>query len=158
MWEDDIKMDLTGTEQTAWTEIIWLWTGISGRLLWTWQCTPKFHKKQQNSQQDKQPSVSHRGSLSWSSLIKELLFLFSFFLLRFSFSFRNSPQWAMASSFMRFLYHTRRTIVSRTPQDKWSARHRDLYLATCNTHDRYPRPWWDSNPQSQHASSRRPTP
>ena len=47
----------------------------------------------------------------------------------------NSPQWAMASSFPRFLDHTqRRTTVGRTPLDKWSARHRDLYLITHNTH------------------------
>jgi len=32
MWEDNIKMDLKGTEQTTWTGIIWLWAGISDRL------------------------------------------------------------------------------------------------------------------------------
>jgi hypothetical protein len=38
------------------------------------------------------------------------------------------PQWAMASSFTRFLDHTqRRTTVGRTPLDEWSARRRDLY-------------------------------
>ena len=32
---------------------------------------------------------------------------------------RNSPQWAMASSFMKFLDHTqRRTTVGRTPLDE----------------------------------------
>jgi len=42
---------------------------------------------------------------------------------------RDSPQWARASSFMRLLDHTRRcTTVSRTPLDEWSAHHRDLYL------------------------------
>ena len=47
------------------------------------------------------------------------------------------PQWAMASSFTRFLDHTqRRTTVGRTPLDEWSARHRDLYLTTHNTHNR----------------------
>ena len=36
-----------------------------------------------------------------------------------------------------FLDHTRRrTTVSRTPLDKWSARRRDLYLTTHNTHNR----------------------
>ena len=50
---------------------------------------------------------------------------------------RNSPQWAMASSFLRFLDHTQRcTTVGRTPLDKWSARRRDLYLTTHNTHNR----------------------
>ena len=32
----------------------------------------------------------------------------------------------------------RRTTVGRTPLDEWSARHRDLYLTTHNTHKRKP--------------------
>ena len=48
-----------------------------------------------------------------------------------------APQWAMASSFTRFLYQTQRcTTVGRTPLDEWSARRRDLYLTTHNTHNR----------------------
>jgi len=36
---------------------------------------------------------------------------------------RDSPQWARASSYTRFLDHTqRRTAVGRTPLDEWSAR------------------------------------
>jgi len=43
----------------------------------------------------------------------------------------------MASSFTRFLDHTqRRTTVGRLPLDEWSARRRDLYLTTHNTHNR----------------------
>jgi len=43
----------------------------------------------------------------------------------------------MASSFLRFLDHTQRRItVGRTPLDEWSARLRDLYLTTHNTHNR----------------------
>jgi len=39
--------------------------------------------------------------------------------------------------FTRFLDHTqRRTTVGRTPLDEWSARRRDLYLTTHNTHNR----------------------
>ena len=39
--------------------------------------------------------------------------------------------------FLRFLDHTqRRTTVSRTPLDEWSARRTDLYLTTHNTHNR----------------------
>ena len=50
---------------------------------------------------------------------------------------RDSPQWARASSFTRFLDHTqRRTTVGRTPLDEWSVRRRDLYLTTQNTHNR----------------------
>ena len=50
---------------------------------------------------------------------------------------RDSPQWTMASSVTKFLDHTqRRTTVSRTPLVEWSARRRDLYLTTHNTHNR----------------------
>jgi len=49
----------------------------------------------------------------------------------------DSSQWAMTSSFTRFLDHTQwRTTVGRTPLDEWSARRRDLYLVTHNTHNR----------------------
>jgi len=63
-------------------------------------------------------------------------------------------------SFKRLLNRTqRRTTVCRTPLDEWSARRRDLYLTTHNTHkDKHPCPRCDSNPQSQQASVRRPTP
>jgi hypothetical protein len=77
---------------------------------------------------------------------------FSFFL------WRNSPQWARASSFLRFLDHIQRTTVGRTPLDEWSAHRKDLYLTTHNIHNRHPCPRRDSNPQSQQASGRRPTP
>jgi len=73
----------------------------------------------------------------------------------------SAPQWARSSSFTRFLDHTqRRTTVGRTPLDEWSDRHRDLYLTTHTTltTDRHPCPRWDSNPLSQQASGRRPTP
>ena len=43
----------------------------------------------------------------------------------------------MTSSFTRFLDYTQWHItVSRTPLDEWSARRRDLYLTTHNTHNR----------------------
>ena len=55
----------------------------------------------------------------------------------FFFLWRCGPTRAMASSFMRFLDHTQRRItVGRTPLDEWSARRRDLYLTTHNTHNR----------------------
>ena len=72
--------------------------------------------------------------------------LLLFFLLR-----RCDPTQVMASSFLRFIDHTqRRTTVGRTPLDEWSARRRDFYLTTHNTHN-----WqismsrWDSNQRSQ---------
>jgi len=50
---------------------------------------------------------------------------------------RHSPQWARASSFTRLLDYTqRRTTIGRTTLDEWSARRRDLYLTTHNTHNR----------------------
>ena len=55
-----------------------------------------------------------------------------FFLL-----WRCDPTRVMASSFLMFLDHTQwRTTVGRTPLDEWSARRRDLYLTTHNTHNR----------------------
>jgi hypothetical protein len=50
---------------------------------------------------------------------------------------RCNPTRVMASSFLRFLDHTkRRTTVGRTPLDEWSARRRDLYLKTHHIHNR----------------------
>ena len=75
------------------------------------------------------------------------------------FLWRCDPTRVMASSFLRILDHTqRRTTVGRTPLDEWSACRRDLYLTTHNTHNKHPCPGWDSNPRSQQASGRRPTP
>ena len=55
---------------------------------------------------------------------------------------RDSPQWARASSFTGFLDHTRRATVGRTPLHEWSARRKDLYLSTHNTHNRQTsKPW-----------------
>ena len=53
------------------------------------------------------------------------------------FFWRCDPTRVMASSFLRFLDHTQRpTTIGRTPLDEWSARRRDLYLTTHNTHNR----------------------
>jgi hypothetical protein len=50
---------------------------------------------------------------------------------------RCDPTRVMVFSFLMFLDHTRRrTTVGRTPLDEWSARRRDLYLRTHNTHNR----------------------
>ena len=51
----------------------------------------------------------------------------------------NSPQWAMASSFTKFLDHTqRRTTVGRTPLDELSAQRSDFYLTAHNIQKRQP--------------------
>ena len=61
----------------------------------------------------------------------QYIYIYLFFL------WRCGPTRAMASSITRFLDHTqRRTTVGRTPLDERSARRRDLYLTTHNTHDR----------------------
>jgi len=64
---------------------------------------------------------------------------------------RCDPTRAMASLFLRILDHTQRRItVGRTPLDEWSARRRDLYLTTHNTHNRQISMLrWDWNPRSQ---------
>ena len=69
------------------------------------------------------PHVTRSLSLSLS--------LFFFFMAR-------QPPVGLASSFwMTFLDHTqRRTTFGRTPLDEWSARRRDPYLTTHNTHNR----------------------
>jgi len=55
----------------------------------------------------------------------------------------TAPQGARASSFTRFLDHTQwRTTVDRIPLDEWSARRRDLYLTTHNTHNRQTSMTW----------------
>jgi len=55
----------------------------------------------------------------------------------FFFLWRCDPTRVLASSFTRFLDHTqRRNTVGSTPLDEWSARRRDLYLTTHNTHNR----------------------
>jgi hypothetical protein len=62
-------------------------------------------------------------------------------ILQFSLMWGCDPTRVMAASFLMFLDHTqRRSTVGRTPLDKWSARRRDLYLTTHNTHDRHPCP------------------
>jgi hypothetical protein len=61
------------------------------------------------------------------------LLFFCFFLL-----WRCDPARVMASSFTRFLDHItqRRTTIGRTLLDEGSARRRDLYMTTHNTHNR----------------------
>jgi hypothetical protein len=53
------------------------------------------------------------------------------------FGVTSPSQWARTSSFTRFLDHTQRhTKIGKTPLCEWSARCRDLYLTTHNTHNR----------------------
>ena len=89
------------------------------------------------------------SEINWHSL------LFWYFVC----FWHNSPQWAMASSFTRFLDHTRRITVGRTSLDEWSARRRDLYLKSHNTHNRRTSmPPVGFEPTVSAASGCRPTP
>jgi len=75
--------------------------------------------------------ILHRGPALVTNMLLHFVCLFVFW--------SDSPQWARASSFTRFLDHTQgRTIVGRTPLEEWSARRRDLYLTTTLTTDRHP--------------------
>jgi hypothetical protein len=57
--------------------------------------------------------------------------------VRFFLLWRCDPTRVMTSSFLKFLDHTQqRTTVGRIPLDEWSARSRDFYLTTHNTHNR----------------------
>ena len=49
---------------------------------------------------------------------------------------RLMPYVYMEHPFLMFLDHTRRSTVGRTPLNEWSARRRDLYLTTHDTHNR----------------------
>ena len=63
-----------------------------------------------------------------------------------------APQWAIHEvSRSQITRHH-----SRTPLYEWSARRRDLHLTTDNTHDKHPCPRWETNPQSQQVSGRKP--
>jgi hypothetical protein len=57
--------------------------------------------------------------------------------------------------------HTHTRTLGRTPLDKWSAGHRDLYLmfvGTTFTRERFPGARWNSNPHYQQVSGRISTP
>jgi len=76
--------------------------------------------------------ISLALSIKWSVFYDFKWLHGIFFLL-----WRCDPTRVMASSFLRFLDHTqRRNTVGRTPLDEWSARRKDLYLTTHNTHNR----------------------
>ena len=88
---------------------------------------------------------------SWCIVIKYVIVIVSliYFLLR------CDPVPSHDLPWRGFVVTLRHTTPDRTTLDEWSARHRDLYLTTSNTHKRHPCPQLDSNPQSQQASGRR---
>jgi hypothetical protein len=68
--------------------------------------------------------ASSRG-MSWR---QELLVIFL--------SWRDNPNGPRPPHYRGFMIILRHTTLGRTPLDKWSARRRDLYLKTHNTHTR----------------------
>jgi hypothetical protein len=79
-------------------------------------------------------------------------------------SFRNPDRFYLRTVGVEVVYfsldHTQtHTTVGRTPLDEGAARRRDLYLTTQTlARDKHPCTRWDSNPRSQQALGRRPTP
>ena len=81
-------------------------------------------------------SFNNKSSLELPATFLRLTTIHQSYTFLFLF-WPDSPHWARASSFTRFLYHTqRRTTFSRTPLDECSARRRDLHLKTHNIHNR----------------------
>jgi hypothetical protein len=129
---------------------------------------PTFKLKLRIAASERQGTIFEYGSLLGLMSLKLLSLILarrSWFRFKvsvfFFFFWRDNLQWVRASLFTRFLDHTqRRTTVGRIPLHEWSARRRDLYLTTNTTLtiDKRPCPRWNSNPQSQQASGRRPTP
>jgi hypothetical protein len=75
-------------------------------------------------------SFQKHPKVSWLLQKLNLKRVFCLFLAR-------QPPVGQGLSFKRFLDHTQwRTTVGRTSLDEWSARCRDLYLTTHNTHNR----------------------
>ena len=82
------------------------------------------------------PTQPPKGKVSHSTRLQviNVVFLSTFF---FGATAPPPPQWVRASSFFRSLDYTQWcTTFGRTPLDEWSARRRDLYLTTHNTHNR----------------------
>jgi hypothetical protein len=71
----------------------------------------------------------------WKNIMQEFLITMVFhdFLSFNFFPMARQPLMARASSFSKLHKHT---TFSRTPWDEWTARCRDLYLTTHNTHKR----------------------
>ena len=97
--------------------------------------------------QKSQPLISLRIFFQHSQLLQLASFLFLYTIISqglgnqilffFVCFWHKSLHFVRASSFMGFLEHTqRRSTIGRTPLDELSARRRDLYLITHNTHNR----------------------
>jgi hypothetical protein len=88
------------------------------RVLFAHMCASWIFHENQDA------TASVRTRIKWEIVVVPVLFCF----------WHDSPQWARASTFTRFLDHTQwRTTLVRTSLDEWSARRRDLYLTTYDT-------------------------
>jgi hypothetical protein len=97
----------------------------------------------------------------WRGQYKINRFLFIKCLRRYLFLWLESPQWATASSLSMLHNHTRFDTphsVGLLCTKDWLDAETSTWQHTTLTGDRYPWPWQESNPQSQQASGRKPTP
>jgi hypothetical protein len=130
----------------------------------TFVCFPVCHNRLQNTTTSHAPLCTQH-TRTQARRHTHMRIINSYFpLLRFV-SFRSPAFFYLlvhskCTGFLFSLDHTQtHTTVGRTPLDEGSARCRDLYLTTQTlTTDKHPCPRWDSNPRSQQALGRRPTP
>jgi hypothetical protein len=102
------------------------------------------------SQKKKKKTVNDKMTLA--QLLRKFPFFLSFFL---SLDFFASIHCRCRGYSNKFTHmHAR----GKTALDEGSVRSRDLYLKTHVIRDKYPHPRQDTNPQSQQASGRTPTP
>jgi len=118
LWEWPLSGPRVGRCANRTVYVLWCFSGILGEILMPKKRLLKPHH----------PSFGTSNCRIAKRICTKLcIFLFC----------RNSPEWTRTSSFTRFLDHTQwHTTVGRTPLDEWSARRRDLYLKTHNTHNR----------------------
>ena len=98
-------------------------TALCGKPLYYWYTEQSYNNQVTNAKHIS--SMQHEAALFIlkNTIRRSMTKLVQVFVC----FWRNSPQWARDSSFLKFLYHTqRRTTVGRTPLDEWSASRRDL--------------------------------
>ena len=112
----------------------------------SWTSSSQLNPASQNNTSNHSSVVAEFVSVSmcYYTLWNTIKFReFSFLTLR-----RLMSYIYMEHPFLMFLDHAQRcSTVGRTPLDEWSARRRDLYLTTHDTHNRQiSMPRWDLNP------------
>jgi hypothetical protein len=110
------------------------------------------------------PKISDASAAPTSQILASAMLLFIIYIYIYIYIYTFfpvalRPNAGHGSSILRFLDHIKRhTTVCKTPLGEWSARRRDLYLTTHDSHNKYPWPWGDSSPHFQQASGYRTTP